>query len=57
MQATYRGQPKKSPYWGAGHISCADEVFEAIRNCSFDLSIIGVYGLDVEYGLVERTKH
>lgn len=34
-----------------------DEVLEAIRNCSFDLSIIGVYGLDADYGLVERTKH
>jgi len=34
-----------------------DEVFSAIQKCSFDLSIIGVYGLDAEYGLVERTKH
>lgn len=34
-----------------------EEVFDAIRSCSFDLSIIGVYGLDPEYGLVERTKH
>jgi DeoR family glycerol-3-phosphate regulon repressor len=34
-----------------------DEVFDAINNCSFDLSVIGVYGLDADYGLVERTKH
>lgn len=34
-----------------------DEVFSAIQKCSFDLSIIGVYGLDAEFGLVERTKH
>lgn len=40
-----------------GKTLLGDEVFEAIKNCSFDLSIIGVYGLDAEYGLVERTKH
>jgi DeoR/GlpR family transcriptional regulator of sugar metabolism len=34
-----------------------DEVFEAIRNCSFDVSVIGVYGLDADHGLVERSKH
>ena len=40
-----------------GKTLMGDETFEAIRNCSFDLSIIGVYGLDPEYGLVERTKY
>jgi DeoR family glycerol-3-phosphate regulon repressor len=34
-----------------------DEVLEAIDACSFDLSIIGVYGIDPSHGLVERTKH
>ncbi|ARS65905.1 DeoR/GlpR transcriptional regulator [Sinorhizobium meliloti] len=44
-------------YDSGGKTLVGDEVFDAVRNCSFDLSIIGVYGLDAEYGLVERTKH
>lgn len=34
-----------------------DEVFDALENCSFDLSIVGVYGLDERFGLVEETRH
>lgn len=44
-------------YDHVGKTLTGDEVFEAINHCSFDLSIIGVYGLDAEFGLVERTRH
>ncbi|MEZ2127996.1 MULTISPECIES: DeoR/GlpR family DNA-binding transcription regulator [unclassified Sinorhizobium] len=43
-------------YDSVGKTLLGEEVLEAIKNCSFDLSIIGVYGLDADYGLVERTK-
>lgn len=32
------------------------EVFEAIRRCTFDLAIIGVYGLSADYGMVEHSS-
>lgn len=44
-------------YEASGKTLFGDEVLDAIQNCSFDLSIIGVYGLDADFGLVERTKH
>jgi len=34
-----------------------DEVLEALTDCSFDLAIVGVYGLDVGFGLVEENRH
>lgn len=40
-----------------GKTLLGNEVFDAIRDCSFDLSIIGVYGVDADFGLVERSKH
>ncbi|HEY4199579.1 MAG TPA: DeoR/GlpR family DNA-binding transcription regulator [Devosiaceae bacterium] len=44
-------------YDATAKLLVGEEVLDAIENCSFDLSIIGVYGLDAEFGLVERSKH
>lgn len=33
------------------------QVFDAIDECVFDTSIVGVYGLDEEHGLMEAEKH
>jgi len=44
-------------YNASSKMLLGDEVFEAIANCSFDLSIIGVYGLDERFGLVEESRH
>ncbi|HEV7719177.1 MAG TPA: DeoR/GlpR family DNA-binding transcription regulator [Arsenicitalea sp.] len=44
-------------YNSVSKILVGDEVFEAVKDCSFDLSIVGIYGLDPSYGLVEKTKH
>lgn len=34
-----------------------DKVLEAIRGCSFDVAFMGIYGVDLEFGLVERSVH
>lgn len=44
-------------YDASSKMLLGDEVFDALRNCSFDLSIVGVYGVDEEFGLVEESRH
>ncbi|MCI4186798.1 DeoR/GlpR family DNA-binding transcription regulator [Dickeya dianthicola] len=44
-------------YDSSSKMLLGDEVFDALRNCSFDLSIVGVYGIDTAFGLVEDSRH
>lgn len=37
-------------------VTTGEEVLEAIAPCTFDLAIIGIYGLDASYGLVEISR-
>ncbi|MFS8047335.1 DeoR/GlpR family DNA-binding transcription regulator [Rhizobium sp. BR 314] len=61
-EALQAGQRHRVHFTGGEYNASAkmlmgDEVFDAIENCSFDLSIVGVYGLDERFGLVEETRH
>lgn len=44
-------------YDASSKMLLGDEAFDALKNCSFDLSIVGVYGVDEKFGLVEETRH
>ncbi|MHA6731609.1 DeoR/GlpR family DNA-binding transcription regulator [Devosia sp. A369] len=43
-------------YDASSGVTTGDEVLDAIAACTFDLAIVGIYGLDAGYGLVEANR-